>query len=144
MLIPVVNRSNKMVQLVMEQRMLCSSVDLTIKQYILLHRVSEQERAQHELAMITNRDKGSLTRLIQSLERKDFVTRRVCATDSRMNLVKITRKGRSALKKGSDIVKQAFKDITQDLSKTETESMLKCCAKMNTRASELFEKGQQK
>ena len=135
--IPVMNRCNKSVQLVMEQQMQASAIGLTIKQYILLHRVGERERPQHELAMITNRDKGSLTRLIQLLEKKQFVKRSLCKNDSRKMRVNITKKGIDALKKGSEIVNKSFETIGKVLSDKEQATLIKICLKLNDRADDL-------
>ena len=96
-LIPCLGRTAKLMTIYMKQNFSRFNVDLTLKQWIVLkHLVEEDGREQKHLAMITERDKTSLTRLISTLEKKGLVRREVSQKDKRVNHLFITTMGRES------------------------------------------------
>jgi len=106
-----------------ERELVKHNSSLTLKQFVLLHKVSEQVRCQAELALITNRDKGSLTRLIQSLEKKKLIVRRTSEADARINIVDATPEGLKAMKEARKIVLGTFDSFTIDLDEKEAKAL---------------------
>ena len=139
-LIPTISRATKCLTVLIEKRLSTSDVDLTLKQFILLHRVSEEGRTQSELALITERDKGSLTRLIQSLERKDFVKRASSISDRRINIVEATPTGLRAMKRAQKVVVKVFDELTEQLSERESKAMIRTAKKLMARSIELIDR----
>ncbi len=135
--IPSMGRATKYVSILMNGRL--SKIDLTLKQFVLLVHIKEEGREQSELAIITERDKGSLTRLIQSMERKGFVKRSVSKTDRRVNIVESTALGRGALKKAEKIVLKTFDELRTDISPKEEKLMIKITSKLMENACRLSE-----
>lgn len=131
-------RCTKHLGLVIEKKLTLSGSTLTLKQFILLLKVSEQDRIQSELAIITDRDKGSLTRLIQSLERKNLITRYNSETDKRIKLVRITEMGMAELKKDEKVIRGVLNELTADLSNEEQQVAIKTINKLMSNAVEML------
>ena len=70
--------------------------DLTRAQWVLLKRLHDEDGQMHnDLALITDRNKTSLTRLIHTMERKELVVRISDEQDKRINRIYLTAKGKS-------------------------------------------------
>ncbi len=96
-----------------------ASISLTKEQFIVLCHLESGPQPQTSLAMITERDKGSLTRLVQTLERKNYVIKKSSKNDNRVNFVEITQLGNSILQKTKPIVNQVFNEVEQQISPEE-------------------------
>jgi DNA-binding MarR family transcriptional regulator len=65
-----------------------------------------------------------VTRLVDRLEAKGFVTRERCATDRRQVFCRITKSGLALLRKLDDPVDNAGKDVARALSRAETTQLI--------------------
>ncbi|HMP94075.1 MAG TPA: MarR family winged helix-turn-helix transcriptional regulator [Phnomibacter sp.] len=80
-------------------------IELTVEQWsVLVHLWKEDGVSQQELCNRTYRDKPSITRLVDNMERQGLVERVASPTDRRINLVYLTETGRN------------LKDITVQLA----------------------------
>src|SRR3954470_16627534 len=71
-----------------------AGLNLTIEQWsVLYHLWKEDGKSQQELCNRTFRDKPSITRLVDNLEKLQLVKRVPSASDRRINLVYLTRQG---------------------------------------------------
>jgi DNA-binding MarR family transcriptional regulator len=71
-----------------------ASLNLTIEQWSVLYHLWKQDGiSQQELCNATFRDKPSITRLVDNLERLSLVKRVASETDRRINLVYLTKIG---------------------------------------------------
>jgi DNA-binding MarR family transcriptional regulator len=71
-----------------------SSLNLTIEQWsVLYHLWKEDGKSQQELCNATFRDKPSITRLVDNLEKLSLVTRVPSGSDRRINKVFLTKQG---------------------------------------------------
>ncbi|MFI5129225.1 MAG: MarR family winged helix-turn-helix transcriptional regulator [Chitinophagales bacterium] len=69
-----------------------AGLNLTIEQWSVLYHLWKQEgMSQQELCNATFRDKPSITRLVDNLERLDLVKRVASENDRRINLIYLTR-----------------------------------------------------
>ena len=69
-----------------------SGINLTIEQWSVLYHLWKQEgMSQQELCNATFRDKPSITRLVDNLEKLDLVKRVASENDRRINLIYLTR-----------------------------------------------------
>lgn len=69
-------------------------LNLTFEMLQILHALwLKQGESQQSLAMITVRDKASLTSLINNLEKKGYVERRIANEDGRSRLIYLSEKG---------------------------------------------------
>ena len=71
-----------------------AGLNLTIEQWSVLYHLWKQEGlSQQELCNATFRDKPSITRLVDNLEKLQLVKRVPSAADRRINLIYLTRQG---------------------------------------------------
>ncbi len=69
-----------------------AGLNLTIEQWsVLYHLWKEDGKSQQELCNATYRDKPSITRLVDNLERLQLVKRVASESDRRINLIYLTR-----------------------------------------------------
>lgn len=88
--------------------------NLSKEQFIVLKYLNEKDgRMQNDLAFITNRSKTALTRLIQTMEKKGYVSRSTCEKDMRINHVYLTPFGRETWEKSYPY----FLEVVQELQK---------------------------
>ena len=113
---PRIGRSAKLITLLIRAQLVAHDINLTREQFILLMHVEERPKPQSSLALITERDKGSLTRLVQSLEKKEFIKRNDCQEDNRVNYVEITTKGIEVLNQTKPIVAALFAKIKKGIN----------------------------
>lgn len=127
---PNVGRTAKYINSLIKSRFEEHQVPLTKEQYIVLLRVEKEPKPQNFLAIVTERDKGSLTRLVQSLEKKEFIKRKVCEEDNRVNKVEITKKGRDVLNQVKPLMSNIFECLHDGISTEEKEITLKVLSKI--------------
>lgn len=71
-----------------------SGIDLTVDQWVLVDHIARDEGiSQNALAEITYKDPPTVTRIIDLLEKKGFVERRMAAGDRRKFNIHMTPKG---------------------------------------------------
>jgi DNA-binding MarR family transcriptional regulator len=71
-----------------------AGLNLTIEQWSVLYQLWKQDgSSQQELCLQTFRDKPSITRLVDNLEKLQLVKRVPSASDRRINLVFLTKQG---------------------------------------------------
>ena len=72
-----------------------SNIDITIEQWSLLYHLWKDDgMSQQDLCEATFRDKPSITRLVDNLEKAELVVRNADTEDRRKNKVCVTEKGR--------------------------------------------------
>ncbi len=98
-------------------------IDMTREQFILLKVLHDNDGvAQKDLAFITERNKGSLARLISTMEKKNFVARIPSETDKRVNCIHLTEHGRSIFKTVVPIVRRCLEISQRGLTAAEIET----------------------
>jgi DNA-binding MarR family transcriptional regulator len=106
--------------------MKAAELPITPEQFgLMTHLWKEDGLSQQELAILTNRDRANVTRIIDILEREEMVERRDDVNDRRVFKIYLTKKGKSLEEGTATIAKQAIKDATQGISKEEIEICMK-------------------
>ena len=105
-------------------------IDLSKEQFIVLKYLHDQDGLiQNDLAFITNRSKTALTRLIQTMEKKNLIFRKPSPSDLRVNHVFLTHHGRAMWKEAYPhfrfIDKELQKGISEAALQTVRETMEK-------------------
>lgn len=131
---PRVTKTAKFISMMVKANFTAHKVPLTKEQFIVLLCLEEESKSQSFLAIITERDKGSLTRLIQSLEKKEYIKRKVCAEDNRVNQVELTSKGRLVLEDTKPLMRKMLDAIQVGISKEEMEIATRVLEKMQDNA----------
>lgn len=88
-----------------------AGLDITTEQWRLLANLWNQEgQNQQELAAATRKDKTGITRIIKGLEKRDLVVRIADRTDSRINLLYLTKKGRESIRHLINMASRTLKE----------------------------------
>ncbi|CAN7214722.1 MarR family winged helix-turn-helix transcriptional regulator [Rossellomorea sp. LjRoot5] len=97
--------------------------DVTPEQWTVLKRLAEQDGiSQKELAMRSEKDQPTLTRILDILERKKLIYKEKNSEDRRSFLISITEKGMKAKEELSPFIENLYEDtILKGISEEELE-----------------------
>lgn len=131
-LAPWIGQTSKLMTLFITDVFKKHNVQLTKEQWIVLKLLHEDKDGiiQNELAFITGRNKGSLTRLINVMEKNGLVKRIASKEDSRKNLVFITENGKKTFAKMKPIMLENIKTLQNGISETEIEQFISIMQKL--------------
>ncbi|WP_196888840.1 MarR family winged helix-turn-helix transcriptional regulator [Aureivirga sp. CE67] len=136
-IIPWVGKTGKLLGCFINERFQAQEIPLTREQWVLLIKLSDFEGVpQHDLAFITERDKTSLTRLIQTMEKKGFVKRKPDPKDRRVNLVFMTEKGNEVYQKSLPVMETVIDLLQKNISEEEIVTTIKTLQKLQTNIRE--------
>lgn len=113
------------------------NVDLTPEQFLLIDLLWNQgPLSQQEIADQMHKDKNSITKLVDAIERKGFVKRNQNPNDRRSNTIVTTKLAESlkddAKSKGISILDKMLRGISEEELNTFLETLDKLCANMST------------
>lgn len=132
MLIPWMGRTMKALDYFISDKLNESGIELTKVQLILLKKLKEVDgQPQHSLAYLTNRDKASLTRLLNTMEKKNLVARIPSKSDNRINHIYLTKRGDEMLKHATPILTDILSQIQDGISENEIEGIIRIMKKIN-------------
>lgn len=101
-----------------------AGLEITIEQWsVLYHLWKEDCLSQQELCVRTFRDKPSITRLIDNLEKQNLVKRMPSKTDRRINLVCLTEAARGLQQITIDLANQTMGEALIGVTKAEIETV---------------------
>lgn len=93
---------------------------ITSEQYGVLKQLwLEEGQTQLDLACKTNKDKPSITRLLNNLEKKGLIERRTNEDDKRCNKIYLTPKGESFKQTCLAVANKTVEEATQSLKKSD-------------------------
>ena len=99
-----------------------SGVDITIEQWsVLYHLWKEDGLRQQQLCDATFRDKPSITRLVDNLEKLKLVKRTASKEDRRINLICLTKEAQQLQEKTMEIANQTINEALQNVSEDKVE-----------------------
>ena len=99
-----------------------AGLEITIEQWsVLYHLWKEDGLSQQELGNRTFRDKPSITRLIDNLEKQQLVKRVASPTDRRINLVQLTDAAKDLQQITIDLANQTMAEALVGVDKKEIE-----------------------
>ena len=103
-----------------------AGLDITIEQWSLLYHLWKEDcLSQQELCNRTFRDKPSVTRLVDNLERQKLVKRVAAKNDRRINLVCLTDAARNLQQRTIDIANKTMEEALVNITKVEIETTKK-------------------
>jgi len=101
-------------------RFRAAGIGITVEQWTILACLCQKDKlSQQSLSQNTFRDKTSMTRLINTLEKQGLVVRIPDTTDRRANLVYLTQKGIDMEQKASAVVEQVAQHTLSILTEDE-------------------------
>ena len=133
-LAPWIGQTSKLMTLFITDVFKKHNVLLTKEQWIVLKLLHEEQYGiiQNELAFITGRNKGSLTRLINVMEKNHLVVRIASKEDSRKNLIYITKSGKETFSKMKPIMLESIKTLQEGISESEIHQFINIMKKLQT------------
>ncbi len=97
-------------------------IEITVEQWsVLVHLWKEDGVSQQELSLRTFRDKPSITRLVDNMQKQNLVVRKDNPDDRRVNLVFLTEKGKALKKSTTDLANRTLLEGLQGVSQEELE-----------------------
>ncbi|CAM1333548.1 MarR family winged helix-turn-helix transcriptional regulator [Tenacibaculum aestuariivivum] len=107
------------------------NINLTKIQFIVLKTLKDKNGvAQQELAFLTGRDKTSLTRLVNTMQKKKLVTRIPSESDKRINNIHLTKIGTQLFEETFPIMKNFAKCLQKNISEEEIEQTINVIKKV--------------
>ena len=101
----------------LSQKLKLKGIGLTREQWSVLAILWKEDGcSQQTIADATNRDKPSITRLIDNLVKEGFVSREHHKTDRRTNLIYLTDKGKDIKQSVMEVVNETIDQSTEGLS----------------------------
>lgn len=95
---------------------------ITTEQYgVMVQLWSSDGKSQQDLCCATGKDKPSITRIIDGLEKKGFVERRNCPNDRRKNLIFLTGNGSTLRKSSNDLAMKTLDEMVGKIDQKELE-----------------------
>lgn len=93
------------------------SIDMSTEQWSVLSCLWQKDKVtQQTLCDLTRKDKPSMTRLIDKLEKNNLVVRVSHASDRRINLIHLTEKGIGMRQKTTDVVQRIVQKALTGIS----------------------------
>ena len=124
-ILPRLGKTSKMLRMYMKINFSDHGFDLTHEQFILIaHLYHGDGIKQKDLAFITERNKGSLARLVSTAEKKNLVARIPSTEDKRVNKIYLTKQGRCVFEKLKPVLDECETKLKMGLTKTEIKTMV--------------------
>ena len=130
-IVPWIARTGKMIESFLNAAFQEQSLDLTTKQWVLLKVLVDNDGdIQNNLAKMTNRNKGSITRLIATMEDKNLVARIPDPEDQRLNRIYVTKNGHQIFKDSNPIIIESFNQLQEGIGQDEVELLIEILKKV--------------
>lgn len=129
---PWLGKTSKMMNMYISDVFQKNKCSLTKQQWIVLKILFENPEGiiQNELAFITDRNKATLTRLINGMEKHNLVARIQSKEDSRKNIVHITKAGDQLFLKTKPLMLESIHKIQHDISQNEMNTFIEIMTKI--------------
>jgi DNA-binding MarR family transcriptional regulator len=99
-----------------------ASIDITIEQWsVLYHLWKEEGQSQQQLCEATFRDKPSITRLVDNLEKSKLVKRVASKNDRRSNHIFLTKEGKTLEQKTMEVANRTLNEALEGVTNTQIE-----------------------
>ncbi len=135
-LMPWLGKTSKMLRMYMKVNFQEHGFDLTHEQFILIaHLYHEDGINQKDLAFITDRNKGSLARLVNTAEKKNLVARIPSTEDKRVNQIYLTKQGRCVFEKLKPVLDECEAQVKKGLTQKEVKTMISILEKIQNNIS---------
>lgn len=108
-----------------------NGINITPEQYLVLDILWEkQSLSQQNIADIIQKDKNSVTKIIDSLEKKNLVKRVVDKHDRRINKIELTDEAVALEKTTTDVAIKFMNDVVEGIDKQELDNFVKVMLQM--------------
>lgn len=108
-----------------KEKHLLQEAGITSVELRALRAVKEKSRTMRDLAQLLGLSPSRVTRVVDSLSRKNLIRREDCPEDRRLCPVVLTPEGAESLKLGEDVVYRFQEQATKSLSDEEKKEILR-------------------
>ena len=99
-----------------------AEIEITIEQWsVLYHLWKEDGQSQQQLCEATFRDKPSITRLVDNLEKSKLVKRVASKNDRRSNLIFLTKEAKSLEQKTMEVANRTLNEALEGVTNEQIE-----------------------
>jgi len=129
---PWIGKTSKMMNMYFSDVFHKNNLQITKQQWIVLKILFENSEGiiQNKLAFITDRNKASLTRLINGMEKNNLVARIQSKDDSRKNIIFLTKTGNQLFLKTKPLVLESIQIIQRDITDEEMKYFIQIMSKI--------------
>ncbi len=139
-LIPWVARLNLEFTYLSNKKFREQHINLSKEQWVVLKHLNQQDGlTQNDLAFITHRDKTSMTRLINNMEKKGYIRREICAQDRRINHIYIKPSGRDILYRTVPIMTELIRTMQDGIPSEIIEKTIETLKKVQNNLKQISE-----
>lgn len=125
----LVGRTSRAIMRRLSKKFINAGFDITYEQWsVLVHLFNIDGLSQHELSLMAVKDKASITRLVNALEKKNIVLRINDQLDKRSRLIYLTNKAKELKKDLLAIVEELTSEAESNIS---SEEMALCKSVLN-------------
>lgn len=126
LILPWIGRTMKMIDGYVNARLSEKGVPLTRQQIVLMKTLyNEGPQPQNNLACLTERDKTSLTRLVNGMEKKNLVARITSSEDKRVNLIHLTKNGEKVLNETAPVLLSIAQELQSNIAADDREIVIR-------------------
>lgn len=102
-----------------------NGIDLSREQWLVLKKLHDNDcQIQNDLATITDRSKTSLTRLINTMEKKGLVYRVLSIEDRRINHIHLSDFGKQTFLVSLPVLKKMIDDLEEDIKQEDLDKVI--------------------
>ncbi len=103
-----------------------NGIEISKEQWLVLKKLHDKDaQIQNDLAFITNRSKPSLTRLINTMVKKELVYRVSSKNDKRINHIHLSDLGKSVFKKSLPTLSKIINELQDGINEEDIQSTIK-------------------
>lgn len=107
------------------------TIDLTKEQFVVLKVLTENNcKPQHDIALITESDKTSFSRLISTMEKKGLISRKSVKKDKRLKHICLTNLGKELYSITLPIIKKSFEKLQEGITNSEISQAIETIKKI--------------
>ena len=126
-----VNILNSRIKKSFFDRLQRNGINVTPEQYLVLDILWEQQSlSQQNIADIIQKDKNSVTKIIDSLEKKNLVNRVVDKKDRRINKIELTQEGLALEKITTEVAINFMNDAVKDVDNQDLDKFVEVMRKL--------------
>lgn len=132
-ILPWLGRSMKLLDYNLGDNLKANGIELSKPQLVMLIILLKNDaQPQNNLAFLTNRDKASLARLVNTMEKKNLVERLPSESDKRVNMVQLTENGRNTLLKAFPVLQHVINTIQDGIPEEDLKTTIEVLKRIVT------------
>ncbi|MBR6437966.1 MAG: MarR family transcriptional regulator [Bacteroidales bacterium] len=127
-----VNILNSRIKKVFFDKLQENGINITPEQYLVMDILWEEQESlsQQKIADIIQKDKNSVTKIIDSLEKKNLVNRVVDKNDRRINKIELTKDGHNLKLTATEIAIKFMNDAVKGIDDPDLDKFVKVMLQM--------------